>query len=82
MTIQRFFLFDSLSFENVLRQNSNADAVDLLPGTMPRVLSRLAEKVQQPIIASGLLADKQDIMAALSAGAHAISTTSTELWRI
>lgn len=32
LTIQRFFLFDSLSFENVLRQSSNADAVDLLPG--------------------------------------------------
>ena len=45
-------------------------------------LARLAEKVQQPIIASGLLADKQDIMAALSAGAHAISTTSVDLWRI
>ena len=41
LTIQRFFLFDSLSFENVLRQSSNADAVDLLPGTMPRVLERL-----------------------------------------
>ncbi len=82
LTIQRFFLFDSLSFENVLRQNSNADAVDLLPGTMPRVLARLAEKVPQPIIASGLLADKQDVMAALSAGAQAVSTTSTALWQI
>lgn len=82
LTIQRFFLFDSLSFENVLRQNSNADAVDLLPGTMPRVLARLAEKVPQPIIASGLLADKQDVMAALSAGAQAVSTTSPVLWSI
>lgn len=82
LTIQRFFLFDSLSFENVLRQNSNADAVDLLPGTMPRVLARLAEKVPQPIIASGLLTDKQDVMAALSAGAQAVSTTSPALWQI
>ena len=44
LTIQRFFLFDSLSFENVLRQSSNADAVDLLPGTMPRVLRRSASR--------------------------------------
>ena len=35
LAIQRFFLFDSLSFENVLRLSPNADAVDLLPGTMP-----------------------------------------------
>lgn len=82
LTIQRFFLFDSLSFENVLRQSSNADAVDLLPGTMPRVLERLKPQIRQPIIASGLLADKQDVVAALSAGAQAVSTTKPELWEI
>ena len=82
LTIQRFFLFDSLSFENVLRQSSNADAVDLLPGTMPRVLERLKPQIRQPIIASGLLSDKQDVVAALSAGAQAVSTTKPELWEI
>lgn len=82
LTVQRFFLFDSLSLENVLRQSSNADVVDLLPGTMPRVLARIAHKVRQPIIASGLLTDKQDVMAALSAGAQAVSTTSPALWSV
>lgn len=82
LAIQRFFLVDSLSFENVLRQSSNADAVDLLPGTMPRVIERLSQRIQQPMIASGLLADKQDVMAALSAGAQAVSTTSPALWSI
>lgn len=80
ITIQRFFLLDSLSFETVLRQASHADAIDILPGTMPRVIQRLAQKVEQPIIASGLLIDKQDIMSALSAGAQAVSTTSEALW--
>ena len=74
LTIQRFFLFDSLSFDTVLRQSSNADAVDLLPGTMPRVLERLKPQIRQPIIASGLLSDKQDVVAALSAGAQAVSS--------
>ena len=80
ITIQRFFLLDSLAFENVLRQSSYADTVDILPGTMPRVIDRLSRKIRQPIIASGLIIDKQDIMSALSAGALAVSTTSTELW--
>ena len=72
LAIQRFFLFDSLSFENVLRLSPNADAVDLLPGTMPRVLERLKpHEIRQPIIASGLRSDKQDVVAALSAGAQA-----------
>lgn len=80
ITIQRFFLLDSLSFENVLKQSSYADAVDILPGTMPRVTARLSQKIRQPIIASGLIVDKQDIMSALSAGALAVSTTSESLW--
>lgn len=80
ITIQRFFLLDSLAFENILRQSSYADAIDILPGTMPRVIERLSHKVRQPIIASGLIIDKQDIMSALSAGALAVSTTSETLW--
>ena len=82
LTIQRFFLIDSLAFENILRQSSYADAIDILPGTMPRVIERLSKKIRQPIIASGLLVDKQDIMAALSSGALAVSTTCSDLWDI
>lgn len=80
VTVQRFFLIDSLSFENVLRQSSNADLLDILPGTMPRVIERLKKQVRQPVIASGLLQDKQDILGALSAGAIAVSTTCEKLW--
>ena len=69
-----------MSFENVLRQSSNADVVDILPGTMPQIIRRLTEKMPQPLIASGLLQDKSDVMAALSAGAIAISTTDEALW--
>ena len=80
LTVQRFFLLDSLAFENVIRQSSDADAVDILPGAMPKVIRKLAQKIHRPIIASGLIADKDDIISALSAGALAISTTDTELW--
>lgn len=80
ITIQRFFLLDSLAFENVLRQSSGADAVDILPGVMPKTLRRLSERLRLPLIASGLISDKEDIMAALGAGAIAVSTTSSPLW--
>lgn len=82
ISVQRFFLLDSIAYENVLRQSSNADIVDILPGAMPRVLSRLSSQLHQPLIASGLLADKQDVISALSAGAIAVSTTSEPLWFI
>lgn len=32
ITVQRFFLLDSISFENVVRQSSHADVIDILPG--------------------------------------------------
>ena len=41
LTIRRFFLLDSMSFDSILHQGCQADAVDILPGTMPRVISRL-----------------------------------------
>ena len=82
MTIQRFFMLDSLSFSNVLRQSSNADAVDVLPGAIPSVIRHLVREVRQPVIASGLLLDKSDVVAALSAGAVAGSTTSEGLWSV
>lgn len=80
LTIQRFFMLDSLAFDNVLRQASDADAVDILPGTMPKIINRLSARIRQPIIASGLISDKEDIFSALGAGAVAISSTNAELW--
>lgn len=79
--IQRFFILDSLSFENVKKQASYADAVDILPGIMPKIITRLSKRIRQPIIASGLVQDKQDILSALDAGAYGVSTTCGELWR-
>ncbi len=80
ITIQRFFLLDSLAFENVERQSCNADLIDILPGAMPSVIQRLSTRMKQPMIASGLLVDKRDVCAALSAGAIAVSTTCEALW--
>ena len=80
IAVQRFFLLDSISFENATRQNAGADAVDILPGTMPDTVRRLAERTRGPLIASGLLTEKRDVMAALSAGAAAVSTTCEKLW--
>ena len=82
LTIQRFFMLDSLSFANVLRQSSNADVVDVLPGAITSVIRHPVREVHQPLIASGLLVEKADVVAALSAGASAVSTTSEQLWSV
>lgn len=80
VTIQRFFLLDSMALRNLTRQPLRTAAIDIMPGVMPSVISRLTGKISQPIIASGLLSTKQDVISALSAGALAVSTTQPDLW--
>lgn len=51
-----------------------------MPGVMPKVIRQMAETLSVPVIAGGLISDKEDIIAALDAGAASISTTKEELW--
>ncbi len=82
ISIQRLFLFDSLSIKNIHKQSVFADAIDILPGIMPRVTEEICQQTTKPVIASGLILEKQDIISALSAGATGISTTAEYLWEV
>ena len=80
--IQRFFILDSFSFKNTLvhiRENKPS-AVEILPGIMPKIISRIEKAVSIPIIAGGLIDEKEDVINALKAGAVGISTTDKKLW--
>ena len=52
----------------------------MLPGTIYKVIARLSRELPVPLIAGGLLADKADVTAALSAGALCVSASDPELW--
>lgn len=84
LAVQRFFLLDSMALENVRKQMiaSPADAVEILPGCMPKIIRQLAAQSKKPLIASGLMLDKEDVIAALSAGAAAVSTTNEAIWQM
>lgn len=56
------------------------DAVEILPGLMPKIIKKLCSTVNVPIIAGGLISDKEDVMNALTAGAVAISVTNQRVW--
>ena len=81
-TVQRFFVIDSIALSNIKKQHESGepDFIEVLPGVMPKIIARLCGEISTPIIAGGLIADKEDIMAALSAGACAISTTNRSVW--
>lgn len=82
--IHRLFLVDSFSYNNVPRQiaSSGADAIEMLPGCMPRVISWVKQDTDLPLIAGGLVCDKEDVVNALGAGAVAIASSNHDVWRM
>lgn len=82
IAVQRFFLLDSIAVNNISKQPSlkYADAIEILPGLMPKIIRRLVKSIGKPVIAGGLIDDKEDIVNALNAGAIAISSTNHDTW--
>ena len=81
VAIQRFFLLDSKAMSSMEQFSPGAaDVVEVLPGLMPKAIHRVAQSIRRPVIAGGLIQDKEDVITALSAGAVAVSTTNPQVW--
>ena len=80
IAIRRFFLLDSMSLENIARSGGDADAYEVLPGVIPKLIKQITSECDKPIIAGGLIRDKEDVVLALSAGAIAVSSTNSKVW--
>jgi len=82
--VQRGFMLDSRSlnsFEQQIQQ-SKPDFVEILPGLLPKVIASLKERIDVPIIAGGFIHEKEDVIAALQAGALAVSASSPKIWSV
>lgn len=81
-TALRVFTLDSMAYDNIEKELKivKPDVIEILPGVMPKVIRRVCQRFHLPVIASGLISDKEDIMTALNAGAAAISSTNPEVW--
>ena len=56
--------------------------IEILPGTLCKVLRRLSRELPVPLIAGGLLSDKADVLASLGAGALCVSASDESLWAL
>lgn len=81
-TVQRFFIVDSQSVETTVQstKNSKADMIEVMPGTVPKVITYLKEQLPMPIVAGGLIETCEEIETAIQNGATAVSTGKKELW--
>lgn len=82
LAVQRFFLLDSLALANFQKyaEMNTADMIEILPATMPKIIRKITAASRLPIIAGGLISDKEDIMLALQNGATAVSSTNYDVW--
>ena len=82
-SILRVFVLDSIALSSLEKlQSAHPDFIDVLPGTMPKTIRKVCSIVSVPVLTGGLIADKDDVIAALEAGAVAISTTNQAIWEM
>ena len=81
-SILRVFVIDSMAYENIDKQVKSArpDVIEVLPALMPKVVRKICRISQTPIIAGGLVADKEYVMLLLQAGVVSVSSTNQDIW--
>ncbi len=82
LTVQRLFIIDSLSIQTTVKTSAliKPDAIEIMPGIMPKITKRLSEIIEVPVIVGGLINEKEDIERAIESGALGVSTSCRELW--
>lgn len=80
--IQRLFLLDSLSMETGIKsvREARPNAVEILPGIMHKATKYITNQIKTPVIAGGLIKDKEDVILSLKSGAVAISSSNEKVW--
>lgn len=84
LTIQRLFLLDSAAIDSTLAsaKKIKPDAIEVLPGLIPKMISRIKAEVDIPIITGGFVETEAEVKSCLEAGALSVSTSCEALWGI
>ncbi len=86
-TVLRYFVIDSMALVNIEKQSARGmcqpDVIEILPGVVvSKIIKRVNGISRVPVIAGGLISDRDDVMNALSSGALAVSTTNQTVWEM
>ena len=61
-------------------KTAKPDVIEVLPALMPKIVSKVCKLSPAPVIAGGLVSEKEDVMTLLQAGAISISSTNENVW--
>lgn len=84
LTVQRIFIIDSLSIDTAVKasQMIDPDAIEIMPGIMPRITKQLSTALSVPVIVGGLVSENIEVENAVKNGALGVSTSSKALWEM
>ena len=66
-TVLRYFVIDSMALVNIV---------------LPKIIKRVNATSKVPVLAGGLIGDRDDVMNALNNGVLAVSTTNEAVWKL
>lgn len=81
IAIQRLFLIDTQSYLKSLEllRSIQPDYIEVLPGYSTKMITRIREQINIPVIAGGLIETPEELKQAITAGAVAITTSHPTL---
>lgn len=81
-TIQRMFIHDIISLNKLFHsiRECRPHGIEILPGIIPKIIQHIVDITKIPLIAGGLIFEKDDINISLKSGAIAISTSNIHIW--
>ena len=86
-TVLRYFVIDNMALINIEKQNkhgiSQPDVIEILPGILlPKIIKKVNQLSRVPVLAGGLIGDRDDVMNALNNGVLAVSSTNEGVWEL
>lgn len=84
LTVQRIFIIDSLSIDTAVKasQMIEPDAIEIMPGIMPRITKQLSSTLSVPVIVGGLISQTDEVENAIKNGAVGVSSSDKLLWEM
>lgn len=81
-TILQIFMIDSQAFESGLKSIASLqpDAVEIMPGLMPRVAAQIKSHFDIPLITAGLIRQPHEVDMMLMSGCQGVTVSEQSLW--
>lgn len=82
-TILRLFIIDSQALKKGISQinSTQADFIEILPGTIYKTIEHISKETEKPIIAGGLIQSVEECELVLSHGAQYITTSHIPIFK-